>query len=45
VIAPLVLLGIAATSWALHPASRMLNVADRPAAAGTAAREIAMAGA
>jgi len=45
VIVPLVLLGIAAASWALRPASRMLGASTgEPASAMTGAHEIAKAG-
>jgi uncharacterized membrane protein YphA (DoxX/SURF4 family) len=44
VIVPLVLLGIAAASWALRPASRILGTAmGEPAPAMTGAHEIAKA--
>jgi hypothetical protein len=44
VIVPLVLLGIAAASWALRPASRILGAAmGEPAPARTGAHEIAKA--
>jgi hypothetical protein len=46
VIAPLVLLGIAAASWALRPPSRVLGAATaEPATARIGAHEIAKAGA
>ncbi len=41
VIVPLVLLGIAAASWALRPANRMLGAARGETAAGIGAQEIA----
>jgi uncharacterized membrane protein YphA (DoxX/SURF4 family) len=46
VIAPLVILGIAAASWALRPASRMLlGPSSEAATAGTGAHETAKAAA
>jgi hypothetical protein len=43
VIVPLVLLGIAAASWALRPASRVLGAIGEPAPARTGAHETAKA--